>query len=206
MFLTVLLNITKILQKDFDYVSGNVTFQWDFNPKHKLSGSGTFLPLQWFLPPNPRPKTAWRLLTIKMSLVDNPLNKISLCILLEFPEALIALHTHTHSKKYYYYIISLIYFNAYIFLDLSSKNFKLSPVSFWHGPVLPSCFLTFSQTKTFQACFVFSSSSLGFTIYPRNLHLFEGKRVFENHDLVGYKHYTHLLTSFSLCLYVSLYL
>ena len=54
----MLLNITKILQKDFDYVSGNVTFQWDFNPIHQLSGSGTFLPLQWFLPPQPKAKNS----------------------------------------------------------------------------------------------------------------------------------------------------
>ena len=57
--------------------------------------------------------------------------------------------------NYYYYITSLTYFNAHIFLDLSSKNhFKLSLVSFWHVPILLSCFLTFFQTKTFQAHFV----------------------------------------------------
>ena len=55
----------------------------------------------------------------------------------------------------YYYITSLTYFNVHIFLYLSSKNhFILSPVSFWHVPILLSCFLIFFQAKTFQAHFV----------------------------------------------------
>lgn len=37
------LNITKILQNDFDYISGNVTFKWDFNPIYKLSVLGSLL-------------------------------------------------------------------------------------------------------------------------------------------------------------------
>ena len=56
--LTVLLNITKIFHKGFDYVSRNSTPQGDFHPMHKLSGS-VWLPLLQFLlstAPNPRAK------------------------------------------------------------------------------------------------------------------------------------------------------
>lgn len=56
--LTVLLNVTKIFHKGFDYVSRNSTLQGDFHPMHKLSGS-VWLPLLQFLlstAPNPRGK------------------------------------------------------------------------------------------------------------------------------------------------------
>ena len=69
-------------------------------------------------------------------------------------------HTHTHTKKYYYCIISLIYFNACIFLDLSSKKFKFPPVSFWRGPILHVS-LRSHKPKLFRLALCFPHPALG---------------------------------------------